>query len=140
MIVHLKVALVPAVILVTAEVGDPGVAIVAVPDTTVQTPVPVVAMFPAKVKLSSAHWLISTPALAVVGCAWLVRTTLDWLAVQLPLEIVQVNVALFPAVMPVTVVVASEGLVIVAVPDVTVHRPVPFVGTFPAKVKLGLLH
>jgi hypothetical protein len=47
-IVHLNV-FAPTPNPVTPEVGLPGVVIVAVPDTTVQVPVPIVAVLPAKV-------------------------------------------------------------------------------------------
>ena len=53
---------------------------------------------------------------------------------------VQVNVALLPAVIPVTPEEADEGDVMVAVPEVTVQRPVPVVGEFPAKVNALVLH
>ena len=61
-------------------------------------------------------------------------------AVHVPLLIVQVNVALVPAVTPVTPEVAEAGVVIVAVPLVTVHKPVPMLAVFPARVKADVLH
>ena len=61
-------------------------------------------------------------------------------AVQLPLLIVQRSVALEPAGTPVTPEVAEEDEVIVAVPLVTVHAPVPVVGALPASVNEPLLH
>jgi hypothetical protein len=48
--VHLRVALVPTGTPVTVEVADEGVVIVAVPLTTLHTPVPEVAALPARVK------------------------------------------------------------------------------------------
>jgi hypothetical protein len=51
LMVHLKVALVPAGTPLTAEVAEPGLAIVAVPLITVQVPVPEVGTFPARVKV-----------------------------------------------------------------------------------------
>ena len=59
--------------------------------------------------------------------------------VHVPLLIVQVNVAVFPAV-TVTAEVADDGVEMVAVPLDKVHVPVPEVGVFPAKVKDELLH
>ena len=59
---------------------------------------------------------------------------------QAPLLIVHLNVALAPTVMPVTVLVAEDGVVIVAVPDTTLHSPVPVAGALPAKVLLVTLH
>ena len=62
------------------------------------------------------------------------------LGVHTPLLIVQRKVALVPAVIPVTVLVGEDGVVMLAVPDITVHDPEPTVGVLPAKVKLPLLH
>jgi len=50
-IVHLKVALVPTGTPVTPDTGEAGVVIEAVPLTTVHTPVPIVGVLPANVKL-----------------------------------------------------------------------------------------
>ncbi len=50
--VHLKV-FAPTPIPVTPEVGDEGVVTVAVPDTTVQIPVPTVGVFPVSVVVES---------------------------------------------------------------------------------------
>ena len=47
--VHLKVAVPPTTSPVKVEVGEEAVVIVAVPDTTVQVPVPVAGVLPAKV-------------------------------------------------------------------------------------------
>lgn len=58
---------------VTPEVGEEGVVIVAVPETTVHVPVPVVGVLPAKVAVVTPHaGFISKPALAVVGAAFTV--------------------------------------------------------------------
>ena len=59
---------------------------------------------------------------------------------HVPLLIVQVKVALVPAVIPVTPEVAEAGVVIVAVPLVTVHKPLPVLGVFPAKANAAVLH
>lgn len=53
---------------------------------------------------------------------------------------VQRREALVPTGTPVTVDVGEEGVVIVAVPLTTFHKPVPVVGVLPASVKLPLLH
>ena len=50
MIVHFKTALVPTGTPDTADVGDNGLAIVAVPLKTLHVPTPTNAVFPAKVK------------------------------------------------------------------------------------------
>ncbi len=72
------------------------------PEVTVHKPVPIVGLFPAKVKAAVLHCVIADPALDVVGVALLVRTTVEVDAVHDPLLIVHVNVGLVPAVTPVT--------------------------------------
>jgi hypothetical protein len=59
--------------------------------------------------------------------------------VQVPFVIVQRRVAGVPAVTPVTPEVAELGVVIVAVPLTTLHKPVPELAALPASVKLVLL-
>ncbi len=54
--------------------------------------------------------------------------------------IVHLKVTLAPTVRPVRVVVAELAVVIVAVPLVTVHAPVPAVGVLPAMVAVVTLH
>ena len=66
--------------------------------------------------------------------------TTSSVVVQAPSIIVQRNVALDPTANPVTVVVAEEGVVIVAVPDTKLHTPDPDVGALPAIVNDPLLH
>ena len=70
----------------------------------------------------------------------MVSTTSSVEVGQLPLAIVQRNVALVPSGTPVTPEVAEDGVVMVAVPLTTVHVPVPVVGAFPASVNEPLLH
>jgi hypothetical protein len=59
---------------------------------------------------------------------------------QVPLVTVQRSEALVPAGTPVIVDEGEEGVVIVAVPLITLHRPEPVVGELPASVKVPLLH
>ena len=139
-IVHLNVALLPAVIPVTAEVAEPGVVIVAVPLTTLHVPVPVVGVLPARVKDELLHWLMSVPALAVVGVARLVITTSSVTLAHTPLDIVHLSVALLPAARPVTVVVADDGVVTDTAPLTMLQLPVPVVAAVAPIVKLPLLH
>jgi len=56
------------------------------------------------------------------------------------LETVQRNVTLVPAATPVTVVVAEDGVVIVAEPLTIDHTPVPIAGAVAAMVKPEILH
>ena len=59
------------------------------------------------------------------------------LGVQVPFLMVQVKV-FTPVVKPVTPLVGLVGLVTVAVPAVTVHKPVPITGVLAAKVDVAL--
>ena len=124
------------VIVVVALVG---VVIVAVPLTKLHKPVPVVGTFPANVKVLVLHNGMSVPALEVVGKALFVKTTLSNEVAQTPFDIVHLKVAVVPAAKPVIVVVALVGVVMVAVPLIKLHKPVPTVGTFPANVKVLVL-
>jgi hypothetical protein len=139
-IVHLKVGLVPAGTPVTPEVGKEGVVIVAVPLTTLHTPVPIEGGLPARVKLLLLQLTWSVPAFAVVGVALFVNTTSSVDGVQGLFEIVHLKVALVPTGTPVTPDVGEDGVVIVAVPLTTLHAPVPTVAVLPASVKVLVLH
>ena len=67
-IVHRKVAVPGTANPVTPEVGELGVVMVAVPETTLHAPVPAVGVFPDKVAVVTPQaGFISVPALAVVG-------------------------------------------------------------------------
>ena len=60
--------------------------------------------------------------------------------VHAPLEIVHLSVAEDPTTNPVTPEVGDEGVVTVAVPEITDHIPVPTVGVLPANVAVVTLH
>ena len=77
----------------------------------------------------------------VAGKALLVKITSS-MDEQAPFEIVHLNVALVPAVIPVTPEVGNVGdvIVIVAAPLTFVHVPIPVVAVFPARVKVVVLH
>lgn len=60
--------------------------------------------------------------------------------VQLPFVIVQRNITEVPTGKPVIVDTGDPGLVIVAVPDITLHAPLPVTGTFPANAAVVVLH
>ena len=62
------------------------------------------------------------------------------LAVHGGFEMVHCNTAVEPITNPVTPDVADDGVVIIAVPETSVHNPVPFVGVFPASVVVVTLH
>ena len=54
--------------------------------------------------------------------------------------IVQRRVAVAPGTKPVTVVVAELGVVMVAIPEVKVHNPLPVMAVLPARLVLVKLH
>ena len=135
MIVHFKTALVPTGTPDTADVGDNGLAIVAVPLTTVHKPEPTVGALPAKVKFPELQFVWSGPADATVTGDLFVNVTVE-LDVQDPLVMFQVKTALVPTGTPVAVDVGDDGIAIVAVPLNTVHKPTPIVGVLPANVKV----
>ena len=134
LIVHTK-AFTPAVKPVTPDVGDVGVVTDPVPAVTVQSPVPTIAVFAAKVAVAE-HIIWSGPADAAVGSGSTLIVIASTLGVQVPLLIVQVKV-LIPEVIPVTPLVGDVGVVTDPVPAVTVHNPVPTVGVFAASVAVA---
>jgi hypothetical protein len=139
LIVQRSVAVDPAGTPVTAVPGEDGVVTEAVPDITVQAPVPTVGVLAVILKVPLLQLNLSTPAFDTVGCWKLVNTTSSVDTAQIPLVIVQRRVAVDPAANPVTVELNSVGVVTVAVPEITVHAPEPVVGLFPARVKLETL-
>ncbi len=139
LMVHLKVAA-PVTNPVTPDVGLVGVVTVAVPATTVHAPVPVAGVLPAKVAVLTLHRFWSGPALLVLGKASISMVTSSVDTAQAPLLMVHLKVALAPTTIPVTVEVGLDGVLTVAVPDVTVHVPVPVAGALPARVLLVTLH
>ena len=75
MIVHLKVALVPAVTPVTVVVGEVVLVMVTAPVTILQLPVPMPGVLAAIVNVLVLQSVISPPAKEAVGNELLVRTT-----------------------------------------------------------------
>jgi len=57
-----------------------------------------------------------------------------------PFTMVQLNVAEVPATNPVTADVSKDGVVIVAVPAVTVQVPAPTIAVFPVRTLPPTLH
>ena len=124
---------------VTPDVGDVGVVIVAVPDTTDHIPVPTAGTFPASVDEVTLQRFWSGPALAAVGNSSTVITTSSVELAHEPFEMVHLKVAEDPITSPVTPDVGDEGVVTVAVPDTTDHVPVPTAGVLPANVVVVVL-
>ena len=80
-IVHVKVALLPAVTPVTPDVAEEAVVMVAVPLDTVHKPLPTEAALPAKVKAALAHCSMSLPAADTVGVLYTVPLAATFLVV-----------------------------------------------------------
>ena len=142
-IVHLKVTLNPAVSPVIVVVGELMLVMVAplAAPWIVQVPVPGAAAFPARVNVDVLHCSCAVPASAKGGVA-LFRSTTSSKLVHDPFVIVHLKVTLFPAVSPVTVLVADDGVVTTAPlsAPMILHAPVPVTAALAAKVKFGVLH
>ena len=108
------------------------------PLTNVHAPIPTEGAVAAIVKVVVLQSVWSAPAFEV-GKALFVITTSSVAAVHTPFDTVHLKVAVVPAAKPVTVVVALEGVVIVAVPLTNVHAPIPTEGAVAAIVKVGVL-
>lgn len=77
---------------VTPEMGEPGVVIVAAPETTDHVPVPITGVFAANVAVvTPQEGLISDPALAAVGGVFTVSAAV-FTAVAVPQALLTVNV------------------------------------------------
>src|SRR5690606_17925487 len=135
-----SVADVPAGTPVTCVSRSVASTMVAAPLTSSQTPVPIAGLLPAMVNVPSLEFSWSGPATDAGGGAWLVRIISSKLSAHTPLSIVHRNVADVPAGTPVIVVVGELGFVIVAVPDSTVHVPIPTAGVLAFITNVPLLH
>ena len=98
LIVHFKVALVPAVKPVTVVIGLVALVIVPLPDCNVHKPVPITAALPPSVAVALLHSSWSAPANATVGTSEIIILTSSLLLPHPPLLIVQRNTAVVPAV------------------------------------------
>jgi hypothetical protein len=119
-IVHLK-TLFPTESPDTPEVGEVALTKIAVPETTDQSPIPIIGEFAERVAtVEQIVW--SFPALAVVGAAWTITETSSKTSAQAPPGIVQRKVFV-PIESPVTLVLARLAFVKVPVPKITLHTP-----------------
>ncbi len=85
--------------------------------------------------------MLATPASATLAGALLISVTSSKVLAHTPLLIVHRNtVGAPPAVTPVTVLVAEDGVVIAPGPLMSVHKPVPGDAALPDSVKLLVLH
>ncbi len=125
LIVHLNVAVLPMLNPLTPVVDSVAVVTVAVPLTTLHTPVPTTGVFPFRVAVLRLQNCWSISALAVVGSSDTLITTSSVVAVHVPLLIVHCNVVLVPGVKPLMAEVSELGDAMVAVPLTTLHVPIP---------------
>ena len=110
----------------TPEVDDVALSKMAVPEITVQSPVPIVGEFAEReAVVEQIVW--SVPAYAVVGFSSTRIVISSKESVQVPFEMVQRKI-LFPTDSPETFVLNRFALSKMAVPDITDQRPVPIVG------------
>ena len=99
---------------------------VAVPEITVQSPVPKVGVLPETVEVV-AQTVWSIPASETVGFSSTRMVISSKESVQVPLEMVQ-RKTLFPTESPDTLELARVSLLKVAVPEITDQSPVPIAG------------
>src|SRR4051812_36041328 len=109
----------PGVKPVTADVAEFGFAIVPLPETKVQVPVPTAAVVAANVVEVEPHKVWSGPAFAVDGGAAIIIVISSIDAGQGPLVMLHRNVVDVPGVKPVTPDVAELGFVTAPVPETT---------------------
>ena len=109
-----------------------GKSMFAVPETSVQVPVPMVAVLAARVAEVTLHNAWSGPAFAAVGTRSTRIVKVSEEAVQVPLLMVHASRAAVPGVKAVTVEAGAAGAVTVAAPDTTAQSPVPSAGVFAA--------
>lgn len=127
-----RITISPLAMPVNPVVGSDGLVMVAVPLTTDQAPVPMVGVLPARVVVVLQMVCVG-PALAVVGLSFLVMITVSRLGVQVPLVMVHMK-ELAPADNAEKPLLGAVGLVMVAVPESRVHKPVPETGVLPEKL------
>lgn len=140
LMVHCKVTLAPITNPVTPEVGEAGVVMVAVPDTTLHNPVPDAGVFPARVVVVTLHKSWLGPALDTVGAMASLIVTLEVDGAQGALLMVHTRVAEVPGTSPVTPEVGEAGVVMVAVPALTDQSPVPKAGVLADKLVVVTPH
>jgi hypothetical protein len=127
---------VPVVIPVTPLFGEVGDVNTPAPDTNDQLPVPVTGVLALSVMVD-VQMLDVLPADEIVGGTSLFITTVEVDGGHVPLEIVHWK-ELTPNPKPVIPEVGEVGVVIVPLPDIKVHSPVPTIGAFPAKVAVDV--
>jgi hypothetical protein len=120
---------------VIMDVGLPGVVTVPAPAITVHKPVPVTGEFAAKF-VTPEHTSWSGPAEEISGAAYRVMITSSDDGAHVPFEMVHRNI-FTPTDKPAIPEFGEEGVVIVPVPAISVHMPVPTIAGFPASVAVS---
>jgi len=137
-IVHWR-TFVPKANPVKVDAGLLGLVTVPPPTITDHVPIPVMGILPANVVVGLLiHNVWFDPATAAVGILSTWILIVELLVPQPPPLMVHLN-TFIPKPKPVSELVASVGVVIMPVPEISDHVPTPLVGVFPAKTVVGLL-
>jgi hypothetical protein len=118
---------------ITAEFGSNELTMVAAPPTRLHWPVPIMAVFAARIEVA-VHIFWSGPAFAAVGPAILRIATLSEEDGQLPLEMVQLRMVGKEVLRFVTVLAGEFRSVTKPGPNSTLQVPVPEDGVLAARV------
>lgn len=111
----------------------------AAPDTRDHVPLPTTGVFAAKIPLVTLHNLIVSPAIEGVGGAAMVMVMSSVELTHAPLAMLQRSVV-EPMESALREAVSELALLMVAVPETKLQRPVPIVGMFAARVDVETLH
>ena len=122
---------------VIALFGEVGLVIIPLPETKVHSPVPTVGVFAAIVVVGEEMQSVCVgPALEAVGISFTISATVAVDAKQGGFEMVQAN-TFVPKPKPVMFVLGRVGLLIVPLPEIKVHIPVPMAGVLEAILVVG---
>ena len=120
--------MVPGLRFVTSEAASLGSAIIPLPETRLQLPVPIVGTTAPRLALSAqTSWF--APAFEGVGAAMRVIATVS-AEIQIPPLVIFHSKRLVPIAIPLTLLVGEEGLATVPLPEMGVQAPVPTAGIF----------
>ena len=124
---------------VTEVVGESEFVMVPLPEINVHTPIPTVGVFAVIIVVLDeiqSVWLL--PVFAIDGTSFTIIDIVDELGAQGAFEIVQTK-TFVPNPNPVILVLGEFGLIIVPLPEISVHNPVPTAGEFADMMVFGLV-
>ena len=136
-----SIMLAPNPKLVIVVFGEREFVIVPLPLITDHVPIPLVGVLAERVvEGEDIHNVWFDPAIALLGTRSICILIVDVLDPQMPLAIVHFK-TFKPAPKPVTVLVSRVGVVILPLPKIIDHVPVPTRAVFPASTVVGeLIH